>query len=602
MSLKTAAIPIHLALAFLRDLADSLAIFLIITQGANFQPGVSTHSILIHFFLGMALAGLSITPSPKNSDLILAPLGNFLLTGLLSLSIFTRFFVDPVFLGFVIGLGRNAFVPGIPFSGGLKPQNRFLLAVASKEGLIIAFTLAWFISSKSHLENIQDAFKYPIAFQALACLATMAWFVANRFFTSSPIAPSNPQEKESFEDDIIPRCLNSLFQGLVLGGSCALAIGTLSFKFLMPDNPPLFIGLSIGAGILLGLLTSHPNRCIGLVPISCLTIGSLFLFGQENTFPLIPCILIVTITHLLMICQRASRPEHPPAGKISVLISAIGPWLIGIATLELIRLGIATPKNIGIALLLLSPFLAWLLLRALLEEGAALVSMIFSRPVAHGPGPDQMPARGPVILISNHCSYMDPFWIGKVVPRHITPMMTSLFYDLPGVRWLMKHVTKAIRVEASAFRREAPELEEAAKVLKNGGCLLIFPEGRLRRKEEQLLFPFGQGAYLLIRQFPNVPVYPIWIEGSWGSMMSYFNGPPFTNKKIDIRRPIQLGIGQAIQLPPDILENQRACRAYLQDAVLASRKILGLKAPAMDSPESPGEDREDLKVDGQKTT
>jgi len=40
-----------------------------------------------------------------------------------------------------------------------------------------------------------------------------------------------------------------------------------------------------------------------------------------------------------------------------------------------------------------------------------------------------------------------------------------------------------------------------------------------------------------------------------------------------------LGIGPALKVPPEVLENQRACRAFLQNAVLSSRAILGLKDP-----------------------
>ena len=54
----------------------------------------------------------------------------------------------------------------------------------------------------------------------------------------------------------------------------------------------------------------------------------------------------------------------------------------------------------------------------------------------HGPGVGRIPVRGPVLLLANHTTYFDPFWIAKIMPRHVTPMMTSYFYDLPVIRWL----------------------------------------------------------------------------------------------------------------------------------------------------------------------
>ena len=45
-----------------------------------------------------------------------------------------------------------------------------------------------------------------------------------------------------------------------------------------------------------------------------------------------------------------------------------------------------------------------------------------------------MPARGPLLIVTNHSSYTDPIWIGKIVPQLIHPMMGSAFYDLPVLR------------------------------------------------------------------------------------------------------------------------------------------------------------------------
>src|SRR5207244_9486788 len=110
--------------------------------------------------------------------------------------------------------------------------------------------------------------------------------------------------------------------------------------------------------------------------------------------------------------------------------------------------------------------------------------------------------------------------------------------DLPGVRWLMEKVVRAIRVPQERFRREAPELQEAIAELKRGGCVLIFPEGFLRRKEEKLLKLFGQGVWRILKEVPNTPVVVFWIEGGWGSYTSYKDGPPMKNKKMDFHRRI----------------------------------------------------------------
>jgi 1-acyl-sn-glycerol-3-phosphate acyltransferase len=200
---------------------------------------------------------------------------------------------------------------------------------------------------------------------------------------------------------------------------------------------------------------------------------------------------------------------------------------------------------------------------------------------ARGPGMAVFPSSGPLIVIANHSAWFDPVWLAKALPRRLIPMMTSVFYDLPVMRWLMVHVAHAIRVQASTFRREVPELREAIAVLDRGECLVIFPEGAMRKSAEQLLRPFGQGVWHILRERPQTPVVVCWIEGGWGSYFSYCHGSPTKNKRFDFRRRIEIAVNPPRILPPDLLENQKATRSYLMQACLEARTILGLEVPSL---------------------
>jgi 1-acyl-sn-glycerol-3-phosphate acyltransferase len=147
---------------------------------------------------------------------------------------------------------------------------------------------------------------------------------------------------------------------------------------------------------------------------------------------------------------------------------------------------------------------------------------------------------------------------------------------------MMVRVVRAIRVERSAFRREAPELQEAIAALDRGECVAIFPEGFLKRRADQGLRQFGQGVWRILRERPTVPVIVCWIEGGWGSYTSYYNGPPTVNKRLDWWRPIAVAIGEPQVLDPALLEDQRATRSYLMRTCLEQRNYLGLEtlAPA----------------------
>lgn len=236
--------------------------------------------------------------------------------------------------------------------------------------------------------------------------------------------------------------------------------------------------------------------------------------------------------------------------------------------------------------------LLWLYLfrREMFESIAEAFVLPWYRFKLVGPGIGHFPTYGPVLVIANHASWFDPIWVGKIVPRQITPMMTSTFYDKPGLKFIVKEIFRTIRVMDVARRKEAPELAEAVERLQHGECVLLFPEGRMRRDENELLKHFSQGVWHILKERPDTPIVPMWIEGGWGSYASYANGtPPAVNKSIRLEwnRRITVVLGEPILIDPPLLVEHQTTRKYLMDCVLALRKFLP-RSPNNNLPRPPG--------------
>jgi 1-acyl-sn-glycerol-3-phosphate acyltransferase len=387
------------------------------------------------------------------------------------------------------------------------------------------------------------------------------------------------------------------FQAIVTAGAGAVVLRTLDRG---SSDGLLYAMALIGVGAGLGCLTAawqgHPRRSLGLVPLGAtgllLALAWMTLLPPaETALPLVPCFTLGFMGGLINVPLRAAYLAAVPADArgngtavmntaIYVLTTALSLLLAG-----LVRGGaLPTPAaQLGL-LAVLAAFFAIAAWRQLYPQAVEQIMEMLLAPMyrvrVHGPGRDLMQRGGPLIIIANHAAYFDPFWLCKMVPRKVTPMMTSAFFDLPFIRWSMVHVVNAIRVPVARFRREAPELREAVDVLRQGGCVLIFPEAQLRRRDDQPLRMFGQGVWRILQEMPQTPVLVCWIEGGWRSFTSYYNGPPLRGKWIDCRRRIDIAIDEPRVLNKTLLADQHATRRYVMQMCLECRRYLGLPALA----------------------
>ena len=105
--------------------------------------------------------------------------------------------------------------------------------------------------------------------------------------------------------------------------------------------------------------------------------------------------------------------------------------------------------------------------------------MILFRPKVKGLR--NVPGTGPVIIASNHLSFSDSIFMPLVVPRKVTFLAKSEYVTSPGPKGLLKKLTfiavGQVPVDRSGGRRSEAALITGLKVLAEGKCLGIYPEG-----------------------------------------------------------------------------------------------------------------------------
>ena len=137
-------------------------------------------------------------------------------------------------------------------------------------------------------------------------------------------------------------------------------------------------------------------------------------------------------------------------------------------------------------------------------------------------GEEHIPDEGPVVLASNHVTFVDWMLIAGACRRPARFVMHYSFLKMPVARWFFK----GARVIPIASGKEAPAVlkqsfEDIAAALANGEVVCIFPEGQITRDGK--FNAFRAGIERIVARNP-APVVPIALSGLWGSYFSRERG------------------------------------------------------------------------------
>jgi acyl-[acyl-carrier-protein]-phospholipid O-acyltransferase/long-chain-fatty-acid--[acyl-carrier-protein] ligase len=155
-------------------------------------------------------------------------------------------------------------------------------------------------------------------------------------------------------------------------------------------------------------------------------------------------------------------------------------------------------------------------------------------------GRENLPATGPVLLISNHVSYADWLVIIAASPRPVRFVIASNFLRKPLIGWILRSA-RVIALERKGGPKSLKQsLDQVRKALDDGDVVCIFPEAYPTRTG--VMLPFHRGLESLA-EHSNAAVVPVCLDQLWGSIFSYKGGRLFWKWPKPRTNPVTVSFG-----------------------------------------------------------
>jgi 1-acyl-sn-glycerol-3-phosphate acyltransferase len=132
--------------------------------------------------------------------------------------------------------------------------------------------------------------------------------------------------------------------------------------------------------------------------------------------------------------------------------------------------------------------------------------------------PERVPLTGPVILASNHASFLDPPLIGASLPRKVNILARESLFQFP----VMGAVLRSWSVVPVDREGGGGGLKAIFNRLNAGGAIMLFPEGT--RTRDGQLQPARSGIGLTVIK-STAPVVPLRIFGTFEALGRHMRFP-----------------------------------------------------------------------------
>ncbi len=132
--------------------------------------------------------------------------------------------------------------------------------------------------------------------------------------------------------------------------------------------------------------------------------------------------------------------------------------------------------------------------------------------------PERVPSEGPVILASNHASFLDPPLVGAGVKRGINYLARENLFRFPVMGWVLRN-WQVVPVDREGGG--ARGLKAILDRLLDGGAIILFPEGTRTRDGKLQPARSGIGLTVIKSDAPLVPVRVFGTFEAYGRQMRF---------------------------------------------------------------------------------
>lgn len=182
----------------------------------------------------------------------------------------------------------------------------------------------------------------------------------------------------------------------------------------------------------------------------------------------------------------------------------------------------------------------------------------------------QLPLKGPAIVVANHNSHLDILTLFTLFPLSTLSLVhpvaaADYFLRNRAIAWFAIKVIGIIPVTRGGAAKGSDPLAGCIEALSNNKIVILFPEGT--RGEPEKFSEFKSGLWYLSRQFPSVPITPVYMHGLGRAMGK------------GQRIPVPFFIDIYVDKPFYFHDDKQIFRTELQQRFIALQQLATRKMP-----------------------